>query len=65
MHFSSSTYSVKALALTSIIGSAQAFWRMPCLAQSGVARIDPLVSPGTASEHVHTIHGSSGMLQAL
>jgi len=37
-----------------------AFWRMPCLSRSGLARIDPLVSFGTASEHAHYIHGSSG-----
>lgn len=39
----------------------EAFWRMPCRARSGVARIDPLISPGSVAEHVHSIHGSSGM----
>lgn len=43
-----------------------AFWRMPCRARSGLARIDPLVSNGTVSEHAHAIHGSDGKpLRAL
>jgi Domain of unknown function (DUF1996) len=42
-----------------------AFWRMPCRSRSGLARMDPLVSPGEASGHVHAIHGSSGMLSTL
>ncbi|CZR56548.1 related to glyoxal oxidase precursor [Phialocephala subalpina] len=37
-----------------------AFWRMPCRSRSGLARIDPLVSNGTISEHAHAIHGSDG-----
>lgn len=37
-----------------------AFWRMPCLSRSGLARLDPLVSPNSVSEHMHAIHGSSG-----
>lgn len=28
---------------------------------AGVARIDPLISPGEQSGHVHTIKGSSGL----
>ena len=41
--------------------SVDAFWRMECRARSGLARIDPLVSNGSVSEHAHAIHGSSGM----
>lgn len=37
-----------------------AFWRMGCRGRTGLVRIDPLVSPGTISEHIHAIHGSSG-----
>jgi hypothetical protein len=37
-----------------------AFWRMPCRTRSGLARIDPLVSNGSVSQHAHAIHGSSG-----
>ena len=45
------------LALTS---STNAFWRMECRARSGFAQIDPLVSFGGISEHIHAIHGGSG-----
>jgi hypothetical protein len=45
-----------------VVGALQvsAFWRMPCRARSGLARIDPLVSNGSLSEHAHAIHGSDG-----
>ncbi|KAG9230027.1 hypothetical protein BJ875DRAFT_169743 [Amylocarpus encephaloides] len=43
---------------------ATAFWRMPCQARSGLARIDPLVSPGTIGEHAHAIHGGSGFSES-
>jgi hypothetical protein len=43
-----------------LAAQADAFWRMPCRARSGLARLDPLVSPGEISGHVHAIHGSSG-----
>jgi hypothetical protein len=33
------------------------FWRMRCYAPLTLARIDPLVNPGTISDHSHTIHG--------
>jgi hypothetical protein len=60
MRFTTSASALKALTLSLAIGSVKAFWRMPCRSRSGLARIDPLVSFGTASEHVHAIHGSSG-----
>lgn len=43
-----------------LIGGAHAFWRMECPGRVGVARIDPIVDPGTISKHAHSIHGSSG-----
>jgi hypothetical protein len=43
-----------------LVGNVDAFWRMPCLSRSGLARIDPLVNPGATGAHVHAIHGSSG-----
>ncbi|RDW93055.1 DUF1996 domain-containing protein [Aspergillus mulundensis] len=46
--------------LAAFLGVADAFWRLPCRGRSGLARMDPLVSPGEASYHVHTIHGSKG-----
>ncbi|KAK3308781.1 uncharacterized protein B0T15DRAFT_118402 [Chaetomium strumarium] len=45
------------LVLTS---SAAAFWRMECRGSVGMARLDPMMNPGTASQHAHIIHGSSG-----
>ncbi|KAK5662979.1 hypothetical protein OQA88_6391 [Cercophora sp. LCS_1] len=42
------------------INGAAAFWRMPCRGRLGLARMDPLVSPGEVAQHVHHIHGSSG-----
>ncbi|KAI9647742.1 hypothetical protein NHQ30_004128 [Ciborinia camelliae] len=50
----------KATILAGLAGNVDAFWRMPCLSRSGLARIDPLVNPGTISAHAHSIHGSSG-----
>lgn len=39
---------------------SDAFWRLPCRARSGAARIDPLMAFGTIGDHVHVIHGSGG-----
>lgn len=50
-----------AIAAMVLAGSADAFWRMECRGRSGLARLDPLVNPGVASAHAHTIFGSSGM----
>jgi hypothetical protein len=38
---------------------------MVCHGQTGLARIDPIMSPGAASQHAHTIFGSSGESMAL
>lgn len=46
--------------LAAFAGMADAFWRMPCRGRSGLARMDPLMDPGEASYHVHTVHGSGG-----
>jgi hypothetical protein len=42
-----------------LVGGAHAFWRMECPGRLGLARLDPIVNPGTSSTHVHAIHGSS------
>ncbi|KAK1758836.1 hypothetical protein QBC47DRAFT_96290 [Echria macrotheca] len=42
------------------IQAVAAFWRMPCRGAVGLACLDPLVNPGEVSQHVHSIHGSSG-----
>jgi hypothetical protein len=51
-----------ALFLLSYSVSVSAFWRMPCKGRTGLARIDPLVSPGEIAEHAHAVHGGSGKL---
>lgn len=48
-----------ALVSLALLGTAQAFWRMPCHGRTGLARIDPLVDPGEVSDHSHAIHGGS------
>ena len=37
--------------------SVSGFWRLPCMKQTGIGRIDPLVAMGAISDHAHTIHG--------
>jgi hypothetical protein len=46
--------------VAAFVASTNAFWRMECKGRSGLARIDPLVSPGEVAQHVHAIHGSGG-----
>jgi len=48
------------LSILAALGGANAFWRMECRGRAGMARIDPLMAPGRASQHAHAIHGSSG-----
>lgn len=48
------------LAVWTLVLGVDAFWRLTCPGQVGLARVDPLVSPGEVSAHVHAIHGSSG-----
>lgn len=38
-----------------------AFWRMECAGQATFARVDPIMSPGKPSHHVHALHGSAGL----
>lgn len=46
-------------------GFSDAFWRMVCKGRAGLARIDPMVSPGEVAQHVHSIHGSSGKMSPI
>ncbi|KAF1934731.1 WSC domain-containing protein [Clathrospora elynae] len=46
-------------AVAVLSGTTNAFWRMPCHDRIGLERLDPIVDPGTASSHGHTIHGGS------
>lgn len=45
--------------ILALAAGADAFWRLPCRARTGLARIDPLVNPGKPSEHAHAIHGGA------
>lgn len=36
------------------------FFRMECQGRVGIARMDPMMSPGRPAEHVHSFHGSNG-----
>lgn len=47
------------LLVASLSGLSNAFWRMDCHSRTGLARIDPLVDPGVASDHSHAIHGGN------
>jgi len=47
------------VALLSLSSISSAFWRLPCYSRSGLARLDPIVSPGGIASHVHAIHGGS------
>jgi hypothetical protein len=61
MYFTAKNVGLKVFSIFLLAFNVTAFWRMPCLSRSGLARVDPLVSFGTLSEHAHAIHGSSGM----
>lgn len=40
--------------------NVQAFWRLECDGSTVLGRLDPLMSPGKASAHVHSVKGGSG-----
>jgi len=50
-----------ALGLAVGISPVAAFWRMPCPGRLTLERIDPVISPGQVSGHVHTVSGGSGL----
>ncbi|KAI0471752.1 hypothetical protein GGR56DRAFT_682008 [Xylariaceae sp. FL0804] len=52
----------KASIAAAALGAAPvtAFWRMECRGETGLARIDPIESPGEISGHTHSILGSGG-----
>lgn len=47
--------------LSLLVSSTEAFWRLPCAGPVVTERIDPLVSPGKLSGHVHAIMGASNI----
>jgi hypothetical protein len=46
------------VAVTALLGHADAFWRMNC-ANIQLGRVDPIVNPGKVSAHVHTVQGGA------
>ncbi|KAI9462049.1 WSC domain-containing protein [Russula earlei] len=44
-----------------LVPLANAFWRLPCAKPVLDGRIDPIINPGRASGHVHTIMGSNAI----
>lgn len=51
---------LNALIVVAAIDSVHAYFRMECSARTGLAILDPIVSPGGFSSHAHAVHGSSG-----
>ena len=49
---------ITALALFEL--PVNAFWRLECDGNAGLARLDPLMAFGTIGDHVHSIKGGSG-----
>ena len=47
-----------------LVPSVQAFWRVSCAGVTGIGLIDPIVSPGKPSSHIHTIKGASGLAES-
>ena len=41
-----------------LVTNVSAFWRMECRAELGYERIDPIISPGEPSSHVHVMFGA-------
>lgn len=52
-------------ALITWAAQAEAFWRLPCRAQSGIARLDPLQAFGGIGSHVHLIFGSDSTFSMI
>lgn len=51
---------VAAIVMVLFISNVSAFWRLECDGSVGLARMDPLINPGTSGDHVHSIKGGSG-----
>ena len=55
---------IATLLLLKLTGT-HAFWRLLCDGSVGLARMDPLMSPGRVGDHVHSIKGGSGESQQV
>ena len=64
MHPTMSKLAAGAMITLGWIGRSDAFWKIQCNQLSGgIARIDPLISPGKPSDHAHTIKGGSSKFE--
>lgn len=54
------TISARLVLVTYLCATVEAFWRMPCPGRLVLERVDPIISPGKVSGHVHTVSGGSG-----
>jgi len=43
-----------------LVSPAHAFWRLICEQPIVIERADPVISPGTVSQHVHSVMGGDG-----
>ncbi len=46
-------------AIFTLLGHVAAFWVLGCSKPIAVERLDPIVSPGAVSSHVHTVMGGT------
>lgn len=46
-------------------GLSDAFWRLPCRGNTGIARLDPLVDAGKLSYHLHSVQGSGNFAKKV
>lgn len=64
-HRSTNSSTTMKISLTLLLASAHgvlAFWRMPIHFKTGVARIDPIVTPGGVADHAHVVFGGGSKL---
>lgn len=58
-------YSRNLVLALGLAGLSHAYFRMPCLGRVARERIDPIISPGAVSGHVHTISGGAGFSASM
>ncbi|KAL9096053.1 MAG: hypothetical protein Q9165_001575 [Trypethelium subeluteriae] len=59
MHFTTSLALLASAATTTLAASSGNFFRIPCAGRLVDERSDPIISPGTVSQHVHEIAGGN------
>ena len=53
-------FGLQLLVVLYLVRGILAWWRMECPGALGLTRVDPIVSPGGPSQHLHSFHGSNG-----